>query len=520
MSVNESAVHPQEASDLGSPPPPPVSWGRRFARGAAWSVVATAMSYASSILAFLITARFLGAGGFGEFGIVTSTSGMFGVLAGMGLGLTATKYVAELRDTDAARAGRIVALTLLATVISSAMVCVALVGAAGWLARGVLNAPHVADALRLSALVLLFSAIANAQNGVLSGFEQFRMLARNNAIRGAVAVPVQFVVVWRWGLAGAVVGMAATNALACVMNHRSIASAATSAGVPVKWRGVTAEWPVLWHFALPAAAASLIAVPMQWLTNALLAQQAGGFVQLGYLNAAYNWRALVTFLPLTIASAALPALASLRSSAASNGTEDGVELANAANQIVLWPVAVGTMLLAGQIMRSYGGEFVLGRAVFITLIGGTAIGYVGNVLGTLVLSEGRTRFALLQNGTFGITLLALVAAGVSRYEAMAVAGGTAIAYLLLLLGTIAYMRARGLLSRSLGRRLAFGGVLMAAVTLVISRTPLALGLWLFVPGVLLAGLVSVAFISPRLRDRGLNAVRGLRFGRLRASDSW
>ena len=42
--------------------------------------------------------------GFGALGMIQSTAGMLGVLAGLGLGITATKYVSELRRLDPLRA--------------------------------------------------------------------------------------------------------------------------------------------------------------------------------------------------------------------------------------------------------------------------------------------------------------------------------------------------------------------------------------------------------------------------------
>ena len=43
--------------------------------------------------------------------MIQSTVGMFGVFAGFGLGLTATKHVAEFRQSDPDRAGRIIGLS-------------------------------------------------------------------------------------------------------------------------------------------------------------------------------------------------------------------------------------------------------------------------------------------------------------------------------------------------------------------------------------------------------------------------
>jgi O-antigen/teichoic acid export membrane protein len=53
----------------------------------------------------------LGKTGYGELGMIQTTVGMFGVFAGFGLGVTATKHVAEFRRSDPARAGRIIGLS-------------------------------------------------------------------------------------------------------------------------------------------------------------------------------------------------------------------------------------------------------------------------------------------------------------------------------------------------------------------------------------------------------------------------
>ena len=45
--------------------------------------------------------------------MIQSTVGMFGVFAGFGLGLTATKHVAEFRQSDPERDGLIIGLSAL-----------------------------------------------------------------------------------------------------------------------------------------------------------------------------------------------------------------------------------------------------------------------------------------------------------------------------------------------------------------------------------------------------------------------
>ena len=85
---------------LGSSP-----LGERLLRGTFWSLVGTFVSRALGLAAAIMAARILGKAVYGELGIIQSTLGMFGTFAGFGMGTTATKYVAELRDKDPAKAG-------------------------------------------------------------------------------------------------------------------------------------------------------------------------------------------------------------------------------------------------------------------------------------------------------------------------------------------------------------------------------------------------------------------------------
>ncbi len=78
---------------------------------------------------------------YGELGIVRSTVAMFGAFAGLSLGLTATKHVAEFRLTDPLRAGRILALSGVVAFGSGAIVAIACFALAPWLAAHTLAAP-------------------------------------------------------------------------------------------------------------------------------------------------------------------------------------------------------------------------------------------------------------------------------------------------------------------------------------------------------------------------------------------
>lgn len=60
-----------------------------------WTFFSTIIARGLSLLVFIFLARILGAEEFGKFSILQSTMAMIGTFAGMGIGMTATKFIAE-----------------------------------------------------------------------------------------------------------------------------------------------------------------------------------------------------------------------------------------------------------------------------------------------------------------------------------------------------------------------------------------------------------------------------------------
>src|SRR4051794_20355891 len=85
--------------------------GRRMLNGSFWSLVGSFTSQGLVLVSSIIIARVLGKKEFGEFGIIRSTVNVFTNVAGFGLGITATKYVAEAYKTHKKKTGEIIGIT-------------------------------------------------------------------------------------------------------------------------------------------------------------------------------------------------------------------------------------------------------------------------------------------------------------------------------------------------------------------------------------------------------------------------
>jgi O-antigen/teichoic acid export membrane protein len=378
----------------------------RFARGAVWSLVGAVISQGASLAASVITARLLGREQFGEYGMVQSTVGMLGIFAGLGLGLTATKYVAQFRTRDPERAGRIVALGSAVAIVSGGLMALTLLAAAPVLAVKTLNAPALADELRIASLLLFFNALNGAQLGALTGLEAFQATARINLLRGLIAVPVTAIAVLSWGLPGAVWALVSISAVACLLSQISLRAHCLALGIHTRLSSGWKERRVLWTFSTPAFLSGALVGPALWAANTMLVNQPGGYGEMGVFSAASQWRNAIGFIPAVLAQFALPILSNL------NGERD----ASRYNKALRWnliltataavAVAVPVALAAPQIMRLYGRDFQQGWLVLALSAATAAISCINGVVGTAILSAGSVWIGLAFNAMWAAVLLA------------------------------------------------------------------------------------------------------------------
>jgi O-antigen/teichoic acid export membrane protein len=396
----------------------------RFASGVFWSLSAALVSRGFNLAAFVACARLMGQSRFGEYGMVQSTVNALGTFSVLGLGLTATRYVAEYRDKDPGRVARIVRLSALVSAASGGLIAVLLALLSPLLASRVLAAPHLAVPLRLGSVMVFLGALIAFQNGALAGFEAFRPLARVGVVSGVLSFPLIALGAWKGGLEGAVIGTAASLLVNVVLNGallRARCDRARQRGGAEGWRQ---EVGVFWRFSLPAFLASFAVAPALWACNALLANRPDGYPQLGIYAAADRWRVALLFVPTTVFRMALPMLSNLKGRSDAAGFRR-VNQANVLLNLVL--VAVPALVLSGfaaPIMASYGPGFRSGWSILAILALGTIPEALNTVFGYPLVVGHRmwTRFGF--DVLLSLVLVGLGAVLIPRWAAT----GLAVAY--------------------------------------------------------------------------------------------
>ena len=363
--------------------------GYRLAKGFGWSFVGAVLSRILTLCSSVIVARLIGKVGVGQVGMIQSTVGMFTAFAGLGMGLTATKYVAEFRTTNPGRARSIIRLSALVCWITGLIMTLVVAVMAPVLARKTLGAPELSTGLLLGSGLLLLGAVNGGQMGALAGFEAFKAIAKINLFSGLVSLPLTVAAVYFWDVPGAVCALVLNQGVACLLSHAALREEKKKLGNCPPLPLTRADYKLLWHFSLPGMLCNLIFAPANWTCNAFLVNRAGGYGELGIFNAANGWLNAVTFLPGLLSQVVLPVLSQASGEGNAQRSRKILVIATKVNALFVLPVVLAGCLASPYIMRLYGPGFQSGWSTLVLVFMTAGIVCIQGPMGQLMIVSGR-----------------------------------------------------------------------------------------------------------------------------------
>lgn len=378
---------------------------KRLISGAFWSALGGMFSRALMLFAFIIVARTLGQETYGEFGIIRSTVNMFVIFAGFGLGMTATKHIAEYKNSDPERASRILTLSALFAIVTASLIAIIVFFSSSWMAENTINAPHLANELKIGAFILWVSAINGAQTGALVGFEAFRTIAKINIIVGFFSVITLIVGTYSNGLHGAVLALALNISINWIINNYAIRLELKKYNMSIFATDWWKERSVLWKFSLPATLGGLMVSPIIWLTSVFLVNQPDGYNEMGIFDAANQWFMAILFIPGLVGKIVLPILSNL------NGENKNIQYTKVlkfsliVNGGIALMVAIIVSWLSPWILGSYGEGFSKGYMVLIYLAFSAVLVSINNVVGQVITSKGKMWTGLFFNALWALSMI-------------------------------------------------------------------------------------------------------------------
>jgi O-antigen/teichoic acid export membrane protein len=376
----------------------------RLARGSIWSTLGTVSLQGTAMLAAIFTARVLGKTGFGELGLVRSTVMTFGVLAGTGLGLATTKFVAEFRSVDPARAGRLIGLLLNVAFVLSGAATLACVALSSPIAARMMNAAWLAGPLRVGALLLFLGTVSGVQLGVLSGLEDFRAVALLSCGDAILTLSSTVLGAWLFGLTGAVAGAVLAAALAFPLKQIIVRRRCAAARIRISHRNVSEELPALWSFVLPAILLGVSAQPFEWMARVVLARRPNGFAELGLFTAAYAWGQVVLLVPSQVTAPSMPILANMYGRRDRNGFLRLLKFVAVITAGCGFAVALPLIAVSKWIMRAYGATFANGWRVLAIVAISYSVASLSSLFRATLVATGQMWWQNAHAAIWGATL--------------------------------------------------------------------------------------------------------------------
>jgi O-antigen/teichoic acid export membrane protein len=378
--------------------------GRIF-RGSFWALSGSVLSKGLLLISSIVIARILGKLQYGELGIIQSTINMFAAFASFGLGMTATKYIAELRDNNPEKAGSIIATSnLFAGIIGFIFTAVFLLFTPV-IADNLISAPGLVNEMRLGSVMLFFIALNGAQTGAMAGFENFKGIAIINIIVGLFSFPIQIILTLFFGLNGTIIGLGITYLLQWVLNFFILRSTARKFNIKIRTHKALKDISFLWEFSIPAVFGSVIVSITLWYANTILVSKINGFSEMAIFNAASQWQNIVLFIPMAVSQISLPLF-----SYSKNNKIQFVKLIRynlILNLVVSLILAVLFSIFSKIIMQTYGDSFKEGYPVIIVLTFTAVLISINSVIGQVIAGIGRMWIGFLVNLIWALIFIAL-----------------------------------------------------------------------------------------------------------------
>lgn len=369
--------------------------GHRMAAGAFWSMIGTALSKVLVLIGGMICARILGKEGFGEFGMIRSTISMFVVFGTAGLGLTATKHIAEFRRSAKEKIASIYLLTNGFAIISGGIVVILILVLSNYLVNNTLNTPQLLTSLRFGALLLFVTVLNGAQFGTLSGFENFKAIAQNNIIGGIAETLFMLIGAYYYGVEGAVLGFGMGFVFLFIANHCSINTTFKNYGIKIDRNQFNRQdLKLLYKFSLPAMLSSLLVTPVMWGIRAILVNHEN-YGELANFEIATQWRLIILFIPSAVGQIVLPILSSINTSDTQKFWKV-LKYNIMINVCISFSIAVLVCVCSPLIVSFYGSDFTNPYPLII-LSFSTIFSSIAGVVGMSIQSRAKIWSGLMFN---------------------------------------------------------------------------------------------------------------------------
>lgn len=375
---------------------------KRFAGAVFWSFAGAVSQKLLLLATSFLCMRIMGKEDCGKLSIVRNTIQIFILFGAVGMGSTATKFIAEFRDTRREKLTGIYSIVNLLSISFGLLTTVVVLCFAGMIAD-YLKDPGLVHCIRIGALYLFFSIVNSIQTGILAGLEKFMEIAIVTAVSGVVEFVCIVLGAKYFGVMGALLGYGAGFMCMTLMNQIAIwwsrcPELRFSCG-SIRLNEVRS----MLAFSLPLVGSSLIVSPVMWYPQTLLVRDSGFSAQ-GIYDAANQWRMVFLFIPSALSRIVLPLLSNLNGKNNSGSYTRILKINLLVNGGTTFIFLVLFAAAAPLVLRGYDLPLSC-YPTFVLLAASTVFSSLAAVFGQAIISKSRTWIGFLFNLCWGAMLI-------------------------------------------------------------------------------------------------------------------
>lgn len=256
-----------------------------------WAVFGNGIGYGLLLLSGILIARFLGKDLYGEYGLVKTTMFTIAAFSTFGLGYTSTKFIADYINNNKEYVYAVTKVSLVITLVSSSFLALLLILSASYISA-YLDAPSLKLVFQVLGFIAVVRALLTTANGILAGFKEFKIIAKNNVISGVFMLLTALPLAYYFQLYGALISLTLTQILNTFLNWLALNNVCK---VYPKIENNRLYKEIL-RFSFPVALQELSYAVVSWLSPILLVKYSN-MGELGIYSAAAQWNAIILFIP-------------------------------------------------------------------------------------------------------------------------------------------------------------------------------------------------------------------------------
>ncbi len=160
---------------------------------------------------------------------------------------------------------------------------------------------------------------------------------------------------------------------------------------------------ILYQFTLPAFAASLFVIPVNWINNSILARQVG-FGELAVFSVSLQWMTMATYVPLQM-SQVKPIYSNLFSKGQFIKLKQMFKTITLTSILFIIPIVIGGIFFGKYILQFYGAGYESGYSTFVLLMISAFLITLQSQIGSLLEAMGAMWVGFVLNLIWSISII-------------------------------------------------------------------------------------------------------------------